>query len=181
MATMKEMIKAHIDLMCLSDAEFAKKVANPRKTFDNCIVFVTQQAQKYMQEHMDEFKAQGGYGGNVDNEVCYGWALHYYDETDLDIDMTADERRAKKEKEDAERKAKAQTETKSAPKKGSAKTATKKETKSAPKPIKTKSATELLKKAQAKAEKNNGKETKLSKSDYKSGNDCYDMFSEFFS
>ena len=106
MATMTEQVQAYLDKHAQEDEVFAEKMRNPRKNIKNCIKYIAQMAQKHMEEHKEEFEMDGGYGGDIDDEICYGWANHYYDEDGLEIDMTEEERKAKREKEAAERKAK---------------------------------------------------------------------------
>lgn len=118
MATMTEQVQAYLDKHAAQDAVFAEKMRNPRKSIKNCIKYIAQRAQKYMEEHKADFEMEGGYGGDIDDEICYGWANHYYDETDLEIDMTEEERKAKREKEAEERKAKAEEAAKAAKKCG---------------------------------------------------------------
>lgn len=103
---MTEQVQAYLDKHAAQDAVFAEKMRNPRKSIKNCIKYIAQKAREYMEQHKADFEMEGGYGGDIDDEICYGWANHYYDETDLEIDMTEEERKAKREKEAAERKAK---------------------------------------------------------------------------
>lgn len=112
MATMTEQVQAYLDNHAKDDAVFAEKMRNPRKSIKNCIKYIAQKAQEYMEQNKDEYEMQGGYGGDIDDEICFGWANHYYDETDLEIDLTDEERKAKREKEAEERKAKAEAEKK---------------------------------------------------------------------
>jgi len=113
MPSMTEQIQARLNQHAQEDPVFAEKMRNPRKSFKNCMIYIGQRAQEYMMAHKEEFLineekfsgVQQQLCGDIDDEICFGWANHYYDEADLEIDMTDEERRAKREKEAAERKA----------------------------------------------------------------------------
>lgn len=155
---MTEQVQAYLDNHAKQDEVFAEKMRNPRKSIKNCIKYIAQRAQKYMEEHKEDFDMGNGYGGDIDDEICYGWANHYYDETDLEIDMTDEERKAKREKEAAERRAKAEEAKKEAKQKAKAEAkpahkAEQAETPTPPTPTK-----------------------KLTKSELRKGADCYSLF-----
>lgn len=167
MATMTEQVQAYLDKHAAEDAVFAEKMRNPRKSIKNCIAFIAQKAREYMQKHADQYKMDGGFGGDVDDEICFGWANHYYDETGLEVDMTEEERKAKREKEAAERKAKADAAKKAA--KAKADEEKKPASPAAPKPA---AKPEPEKKPEPKPEK----EKKLTKTELRRGADCYSLF-----
>lgn len=167
---MTEQVQAYLDKHAKQDAVFAEKMRNPRKTIKNCIKYIAQRARKYMEEHKEDFSMDGGYGGDIDDEICYGWANHYYDESGLEIDMTDEERKAKKEKEDAERKAKWEKEKAERQEKAKeAKKAAKKATADKPKK-------EAAPVPAPKAEQKPKQEKKLTKSELRKGADCYSLF-----
>lgn len=159
---MTEQVQAYLDRHAAEDEVFAEKMRNPRKNIKNCIKFIAQMAQKYMEEHKEDFDMGNGYGGDIDDEICYGWANHYYDETGLEIDMTDEERKAKKEKEDAERKAKWEKE------KAERQAKAKADKKAAKAAAPSKPATPAPTPAP--------KPKKLTKSELRKGADCYSLF-----
>lgn len=73
----KHIIKAHLDKMAEQDAAFAERYKAEGKTLDKCINYITSQARK---------QAKGG-GAYVEDAVVYGWAVHYYQEDDKDLDL----------------------------------------------------------------------------------------------
>jgi hypothetical protein len=73
----KEIIKRHLDNMAQQDAAFAERYKADGKTLDKCINYITSQARK---------QAKGG-GAYVEDAVVYGWAVHYYQEDDKDLDL----------------------------------------------------------------------------------------------
>lgn len=68
----KSVIKAYLDLRAGYDELFAVSYANPNKSLDNCVTYILNEVQK------------SGCAGFADEEI-YSMALHYYDETDLEI------------------------------------------------------------------------------------------------
>lgn len=160
---MTEQVQAYLDKHASEDAAFAEKMRNPRKTIQNCIKFIAQQAQKYMEKHKEEYEMERGLGGDIPDEICFGWANHYYDESGLEIDMTEEERKAKREKEAAERKAKWEKESAERKAKAQAEKKAKKEEEKAAK--------------KAEAEKAKAEKPKeLTKSQLRRGEDCYSLF-----
>lgn len=66
----KETIKAYLDKRAVEDELFAETYKKENKNLDECCNYVMQCAQK------------GGCAGYSDDEV-FGWAVHYYDEDDV--------------------------------------------------------------------------------------------------
>lgn len=73
----KEIIKAHLDKMSEQDAAFAERYKAEGKTLDKCINYVTSQARK---------QAKNGCA-YVEDAVVFGWAVHYYQEEDKNLDL----------------------------------------------------------------------------------------------
>lgn len=73
----KEIIKRHLDKMAQQDFAFAERYKAEGKTLDKCINYITSQARK---------QAKGG-GAYVEDAVVYGWAVHYYQEDDKDLEL----------------------------------------------------------------------------------------------
>lgn len=173
MATMTEQVQAYLEQHASQDAVFAEKMRNPKKSIKNCIKYIAQRAQAYMEKNKDEYTMEHGYGGDIDDEICYGWANHYYDETDLEVDMTEEELKAKREKERKEReekwaKEKAERDAKAKEEKKEKAAATRKAKADAKKAEKVKAEQEKPKAAP--------KPKKLTKSELRKGADCYSLF-----
>lgn len=73
----KEIIKVHLVKMAEQDAAFAERYKTEGKTLDKCINYITSQARK-------QAKSGCAY---VEDAVVYGWAVHYYQEEDKDLDL----------------------------------------------------------------------------------------------
>ncbi len=73
----KEIIKRHLDNMAQQDFAFAERYKDEKKSLNECINYITSQARK---------QAKGG-AAYVEDAVVYGWAVHYYQEDDKDLDL----------------------------------------------------------------------------------------------
>lgn len=178
MATMTEQVQAYLNEHAKNDEVFAEKMKNPRKSIGNCIKFIAHKAMEYMQSHKDDFKMENGYCGDIDDEICYGWANHYYDEENLDIDKTDEERKAEREEQARVAKENAEKAKEQAKAEKKAKAKAERKAKNVHPKVEQKSATDILTGAQKKTE-DNGKE--YTRKELKSGADCLDLFAEFFS
>ena len=72
----KEIIKDHLDMMAEQDEAFAERYKLESKSLDRCIDYITSEAKK---------QAIKGCAA-IEDAVVYGWAVHYYQEDDLEID-----------------------------------------------------------------------------------------------
>ncbi len=77
MATFKDIIKNHLDKMAEQDPAFAERYKDKSKSIDGCINYITSKARK---------QAKGG-GAYVEDSVVFGWAAHYYQEKNKDLDL----------------------------------------------------------------------------------------------
>ena len=72
----KEIIKRHLDKMAQQDFAFAERYKLESKSLDKCIQYIKSQAQK---------QAKQGFAA-IEDDVVYGWAVHYYQEDDNMVD-----------------------------------------------------------------------------------------------
>lgn len=79
MADFKQIIKAHLDKMAQQDAAFAERYNDESKSLDKCVQYIISEARK---------QAKGSCAAVEDN-VVFGWAVHYYQEKAVLIDKTA--------------------------------------------------------------------------------------------
>lgn len=98
---MKIEVGEHIKRMCVENPEFARKVMHPRKSIMRCFQFISKKARDYLMEEKKQLGEDSdfGYGGgrmdtcgDVPDELCYAWAVEYYEASDLDIDKDKDEK-----------------------------------------------------------------------------------------
>lgn len=72
----KEIIKAHLDNMAQHDFAFAERYKLEAKSLDKCIDYIKSEAKK---------QAKAGCAAFQD-EVVYGWAVHYYQEDNVEVE-----------------------------------------------------------------------------------------------
>ena len=73
MSDFKEIIKQHLENMAVADKSFAERYADESKNIDDCVDYIKNQAYK---------KAVSGMAA-IEDEVVFGWAAHYYQESNL--------------------------------------------------------------------------------------------------
>lgn len=94
---MKECVAEHIQTMCLEDPAFARKTMHPRKSMIHCFQYISRKAWDYVQ---DELKANGiqpgpgqqGYGSDIPDDLCYQWAVDYFNAPDAKEDHEEEEK-----------------------------------------------------------------------------------------
>ena len=72
----KEIIKAHLDKMAQQDFAFAERYKLESKSLDKCLKYITSEAKK---------RAKNGCAA-IEDAVVYGWAVHYYQEDNIETD-----------------------------------------------------------------------------------------------
>ena len=93
---MKECVAEYIQTMCIEDPAFARKTMHPRKSMIRCFQYIGRKAWEYVQ---DELKANGtqpgpgrqGYGGDVPDDLCYQWAVDYFNDPNVKEDHEDEE------------------------------------------------------------------------------------------
>ena len=86
---MKECVAEHIQTMCLDDPAFARKVMHPRKSMIHCIWYINRKAREFVEQEMKDngFKPENGiYGSDVPDDLCYQWAVDYFNDPDAKED-----------------------------------------------------------------------------------------------
>lgn len=76
----QEILKAYLDERAKNDELFAVTYAKPNKAFERCWQYIFQQAAKYAAD------CPGGQMAAIMDKDVFAWAVHYYDEDDLEID-----------------------------------------------------------------------------------------------
>jgi hypothetical protein len=66
----KKVISDHLASVAAADPVFTEKMANPKKSIDNCITYILNQVK------------ESGCNGFADAEI-FGMAIHYYDEENI--------------------------------------------------------------------------------------------------
>lgn len=73
MDKVKEVIKAHLDVMAQKDACFAERYANPSKSIDECMDYILGEARKR------------GMTVYMSDQEVFGLAVHYYEEDGIKV------------------------------------------------------------------------------------------------
>lgn len=92
---MKECVAEHIQTLCLSDPAFARKVMHPRKSMVHCIWFINRKAREFIEQEMkdnDFPKENGVYGSDVPDDLCYQWAVDYFNDPNAKEDEEKEEK-----------------------------------------------------------------------------------------
>lgn len=74
---MEEKIKKYLAQRSLTDDSVARNMKKPGKSIKGCCDYIMQQARK---------AAKKGNFAMVEDDVVYGWAVHYFDEDNLQED-----------------------------------------------------------------------------------------------
>lgn len=94
---MKECVAEHIQTMCIENPDFSLKVMHPRKSMVRCFQYINRKAFEYVQ---DELKANGFkpgpgqqmYASDVPDDLCYQWAVDYFNDPDAKEDHEEEEK-----------------------------------------------------------------------------------------
>lgn len=94
---MKECVSEYIQTMCLEDMAFARKVMHPRKSMLHCFWYINRKAREFVEKEMkdNDIKPEavnGVYGSDVPDDLCYQWAVDYYNDPDAREDQEKEEK-----------------------------------------------------------------------------------------
>ena len=81
MVTFQENIKNYLDEYAKNDAAFAVSYAKPKKSIDECCKYIMEQARQKRTKNESCVA--------VEDAEVYGWAVHYYDEDDIEVNGNA--------------------------------------------------------------------------------------------
>ena len=76
LASLRTLVQAHLDGVAAGDPAFAEKYANPKKSLDECCMFLAGEAWG---------RAKGSTCVYIQPEELMGLAVHYYDEDEIKI------------------------------------------------------------------------------------------------
>ena len=92
---MKECVAEHIQTLCLSDPAFARNVMHPRTSMIHCIWYINRKAKEFIEQEMkdnDFPKENGVYGSDVPDDLCYQWAVDYFNDPSAKEDEEEEEK-----------------------------------------------------------------------------------------
>ena len=91
---MKLCVTEHLQMLCYENPELACKVFHPRKSMMNCFKYINRKALEYLkqlQEESGEKQPDGVLGGDVPDDLCYQWAVEYFNDMNAEVDKTKDD------------------------------------------------------------------------------------------
>lgn len=74
----KDVIKKYLDNMAKQDFAFAERYKREDKSLDKCIQYIIDKAKKQASKNC----------AFLENEIVYGWAVHYYMEDNVKVGNT---------------------------------------------------------------------------------------------
>jgi len=92
---MKICVADHLESLCLSNPDFARKLMHPRKNMINCFKYITRLALEYIRkERVDngEPATMVNMGGDVPDDICYQWAEDYFNDPEAPEDKDNEEK-----------------------------------------------------------------------------------------
>ena len=92
---MKDCVSEYIQTKCLEDPAFARRVGHPRKSMIHCIWYINRKAREYIEREMkdNDVKPENGvYGSDVPDDLCYQWAVDYFNDPDAKEDQEEEEK-----------------------------------------------------------------------------------------
>ena len=92
---MKDCVSEYIQTKCLEDPDFARRVMHPRKSMIHCIWYINRKAKEFIEQEMkdNDIKPENGvYGSDVPDDLCYQWAMDYFNDPDAKEDQEAEEK-----------------------------------------------------------------------------------------
>lgn len=91
---MKQCVTEYVQALCFEDLTFAKQVMHPRKSMINCFKYINRKALEYVKQEMkdnDIKPSQEGYGCDIPDDLCYQWAVDYFNDMEAPEDKKEDE------------------------------------------------------------------------------------------
>lgn len=82
MGTFENIIQSYIENRAKEDSLFAETCKKANKSIKGCCKYIYSQAKNM---------AKGGKVVGIDDDTVFGWAVHYYDEDNIEIDEVDDE------------------------------------------------------------------------------------------
>lgn len=86
---MKDCVGAHVENISRIDPAFARRTMHPRKSMVSCFRYINRMAKEYILQEMEDNDIKpenGGYGGDVPDDIVYQWAEDYFKAEDLPED-----------------------------------------------------------------------------------------------
>lgn len=94
---MKECVAEYVQTMCLEDPAFARKTMHPRKSMIRCFQYIRRKVWDYVQDELKVSGFQPGsgqqvYESDIPDDLCYQWAVDYFNDPDAKEDHEEEEK-----------------------------------------------------------------------------------------
>ncbi len=91
---MKQCVTEFVQVKCYEDMDFARQVMHPRKSMINCFRYINRKAREFIEQEMkdnDIKPSREGYGSDIPDDLCYQWAVDYFNDMEAPEDKGEDE------------------------------------------------------------------------------------------
>lgn len=92
---MKLCVTEHLQMLCYENPDLACKVFHPRKSMMNCFKYINRKALEYLKQYQEESGEKpinNVIGGDVPDDLCYQWAVEYFNDMNAEEDKTEDDK-----------------------------------------------------------------------------------------
>lgn len=86
---MKQCVTEYVQALCFEDIKFAQQVMHPRKSMINCFKYINRKAMEFVKQEMEDNgikPSREGYGCDVPDDLCYQWAVDYFNDMETPED-----------------------------------------------------------------------------------------------
>ena len=86
---MKQCVTAYVQELCQKDLDFARQVMHPRKSMIRCFKYINRKAMEFVKQEMEDNgikPSNEGYGCDVPDDLCYQWAVDYFNDMEAPED-----------------------------------------------------------------------------------------------
>lgn len=92
---MKDCVAHFVEARCEAHPAFARLALRPGKSMVNCFRYINRKAREFAEKEMEDTdqKPEGGvYGLDVPDDLCYRWAVAYFEDPDAPEDHKDEEK-----------------------------------------------------------------------------------------
>ncbi|MBQ3607465.1 MAG: hypothetical protein II991_04125, partial [Bacteroidales bacterium] len=86
---MKQCVTEYVQALCFENLQFAQQVMHPRKSMINCFKYINRKAMEFVKQEMEDNgikPTNEGYGCDVPDDLCYQWAVDYFNDMEAPED-----------------------------------------------------------------------------------------------
>lgn len=86
---MKQCVTEYVQALCYENLQFAQQAMHPRKSMINCFKYINRKAMEFVKQEMEDNgikPTNEGYGCDVPDDLCYQWAVDYFNDMEAPED-----------------------------------------------------------------------------------------------